>query len=78
MPFDMKLVERSESGKTSGYDPESLTMRVQFGEGKTRGEYSGVTPELYQAFLDAPKPGSFLRSIIAPACPYRPLKEDEE
>ena len=52
----------------SSYDPETKTMQVKFKTGGTY-QYHGVTPEIYQTYLDAPSKGKYLHSIIKVGCP---------
>lgn len=42
-----------------GYDPQTSEMQIQFQTG-TIYSYQLVSPEIYQAFLDAPSKGSFI------------------
>jgi hypothetical protein len=77
MSFDMQPID-SESGnhKEQGYDRANQVLRVRYGNDQI-WDYHGVTPELYQAALEAPSFGSYLRRIIEPGAPARPITEEE-
>jgi len=46
-----------------GYKPETLELRATFKDGTT-WRYLGVTPERFQAFIEAPSKGKhFMREI---------------
>ena len=48
----------------AAYDEPSQTLHIRFQSGRTYS-YPNVTPEDYQAFLDAPSPNGYLQSQIA-------------
>jgi len=47
-----------------GYKPETLEMRATFKDGTTWA-YKGVTPERFQAFIEAPSKGKHFMANIA-------------
>lgn len=77
MPFDMNTIDNSSNLLSAGYDAETETLRVQF-KGGAEYDYHGVPPEMSQAFFEAPSQGSYLSTIIKPACPAaKVIKENE-
>jgi hypothetical protein len=46
-----------------GYDPRSRILEVEFRSGAVY-DYSGVTPRLWAAFLEAPSKGTFFSRRI--------------
>lgn len=60
--MDMVDVESSQFDKV-GYDPATQKMRILF-KRNALYEYEGVSPEVYQALMDAPSKGShFIKNI---------------
>lgn len=76
MAITLHPVTNSRSGniQSAGYDGEIL--RVEFRGGK-KYDYHGVTPELAQAFREAPSASEYLHKIIKPACPAAVVKPGE-
>lgn len=60
-----------------GYDPATGVLEVRFRSNGKVGRYTGVTPEMYQAFQDSPSKGSYLSRIIKPVLPYEEVKEED-
>lgn len=77
MPFDIRAIENSSNVVAAGYDPETETLRVEF-KGGSEYDYHGVPPEMSQAFFDAPSQGSYLSSIIKPACPAAKVIKEKD
>ena len=81
MAFDLRPVENpGASGNVvaAAYDAESETLRIQFKGGNVMYDYHGVTPELYQAFGEAPSAGRFEANILRGSCPASKVKEEKD
>jgi hypothetical protein len=66
--MQLTLIDGSSMIHAVGYDPDTLTLEVQFhnkqGVATATWDYEGVPESLYQEMLAAPSVGSFfLRSI---------------
>jgi hypothetical protein len=57
-----------------GYDPETLTLEVEFTSGQVY-EYHDVPPEVHADLLRAESLGQYFRANILDAYPYRRLKK---
>jgi hypothetical protein len=53
-----------------GYDPRNQVLEVEFSDGRVMA-YSGVSPEVHRAFMNAPSPVSFFEDKIADEYPGR-------
>lgn len=53
-----------------GYDPKSEVLEIEFNDGRVMA-YSGVSPEVYRRFVNAPSPVSFFEDKIAEEYPAR-------
>jgi hypothetical protein len=49
--------------KSEAYDPLVKRLHIELQSGKVY-EYSGVSPQLYAAFLRAPSPGAYFNANI--------------
>lgn len=65
-----------ESSHIAALDYDGKTLEVDFRNG-TRYRYTDVDPEIYQALLDSPSKGSYLRNVIKPSCPGQLIPVDE-
>jgi hypothetical protein len=52
------------------YSETTRTLVVSFVKGGSH-TYTGVSPELYQEFMEAPSQGGFFNAIIRPMAPGR-------
>ncbi len=57
-----------------GYDPATLTMRIQFRGGKVR-QYTGVPTESHQSFLHSESVGAHFAAHIRGRYDGRPVEE---
>lgn len=72
--MNLNPIEGSSNIEAAGYDADAKVMRVQFKGGK-KYDYHGITPEMNQAFLDAPSKGHYV-SIIKQGAPAELVKEE--
>ena len=49
--------------RSAGYDPAKQLLEIEFSSGSIV-QYSGVSPEVYRQFVNAPSPGSFFQDKI--------------
>ena len=49
--------------RSAGYDPTKQLLEIEFTSGSIV-QYSGVSPEVYRQFANAPSPGSFFQDKI--------------
>lgn len=56
-----------------GYDPQTLTMEVQFHNGAIY-RYHPISPETYRGLESAPSIGKHFRNHIMDSCPYVKLR----
>jgi len=55
------------------FDPNKGTLDIEFHTGK-KYRYDKCTPELYQAFLEAPSQGKFFAEHIRGTLPFNPIE----
>lgn len=72
--IEMNTVKGSSAIESSGYDPETRTLRVTFKGGKTY-DHQDVPLEKYAAFTGSDSAGNFYNKKIRDAHPAQKLKE---
>lgn len=60
--MDRKRINASNI-RSAGYDPAQQLLEIEFSSGSIY-QYSGVSPEVYRRFVNAPSPGSFYQDQI--------------
>ena len=60
--MDRKRISASNL-RSVGYDPAQQLLEIEFSSGSIY-QYSGVSPEVYRRFVNAPSPGSFYQDQI--------------
>ena len=59
----MATPQRSASGWSASYDPETQTMTIWFPNGRSY-DYDGVPPDVYEGFQAADSKGSYYNARI--------------
>ena len=59
--------------RSAGYDPGERVLEIEFTSGSIV-QYSGVSPEVYRQFVNAPSPGSFFQDKIDENFPSRRVR----
>ena len=67
---------KSSNVSAAGYDPATLTLRVQFDNGRVY-DYNDVEPVLAGFFFASPSHGETLNKRIKPDCPAHELTDEE-
>ena len=63
-PVNIPLTQIYSSNiKAVGYDPATKTLRVKFNTNKIY-DYMNLSPEEFEAFMDAPSKGSYFHQFI--------------
>ena len=70
--MDRKRINASNI-RSAGYDPAKQLLEIEFSSGSIY-EYSGVSPEVYRRFVNAPSPGSFYQDQIEENFPGRRIR----
>lgn len=69
----MPIPVESTNIKTVDFNESSGVFTVEFHTGK-RYEYSGMTPEVYKAFMDSPSKGGYFSKNIRNVLPSKGLE----
>ena len=59
--------------RSAGYDSAQQLLEIEFTSGSVV-QYSGVSPEVYRRFANAPSPGSFYQDQIEENFPSRRIR----